>query len=352
LVTSGAAEQPREGAALQRPGRACSPFSLNSHANKLMQFSLVTTCWNEMRSLPRWRKDIEAQTRQPDEIVIVDNLSTDGTQEALAAWAAECPRLKVIERKCGAAEGRNIAIRQAAFDQIISTDMGVSLAACWFKEITAPFEQDPTVEVVAGNYCIDKSSVRGAVARAEYYLEAGGYAPFGPNFVVGNRSVGYLRRVWEALGGLPEDLTLYADDSVFGRQILQAGFKMAFAPEAMTYWARPAKMAEFLKEQYRYGIGDGEADIKIPVAFRWYLQGRLPLSLVPLLTGIRALPRQMSWRCIGRALGRLDLAALFAMPILVFGRGYQLAKGHIVGYKQGSEKCQECRARLKRPLSY
>jgi hypothetical protein len=24
-----------------------------------------------MRSLPRWRKDLEAQTRQPDEIIIV-----------------------------------------------------------------------------------------------------------------------------------------------------------------------------------------------------------------------------------------------------------------------------------------
>jgi len=35
-----------------------------------------------------------------------------------------------------------------------------------------------------------------------------------------DRSVAYKKRVWRELGGLPEDLTFYADDSVFGRQML------------------------------------------------------------------------------------------------------------------------------------
>jgi hypothetical protein len=215
-----------------------------------------------------------------------------------------------------------------------------------------PFEQGPEPEVVAGNSCIDRESLQSAAARAEYYLENGGFSGFDQDYPFGNRSMAYLKRVWLELGGLPEDLTFYADDSVFTTQIRQAGFKIAYAPKAMTYWSRPAAFSEFWKEQYRYGVGDGEADIKTPIAFRWYKAGKLPLSLVPLLTALRGLQKQLSWRAMGWALSRLDFTALIAMPILVFGRGYYLAKGHIVGYQQGSEKCQECRARLKRPLTF
>ena len=62
----------------------------------------------------------------------------------------------------------------------------------------------------------------------------------GAGFVPGNRSVAYTKKVWRELGGLPEDLTLYADDSVFGMQMIQAGYKMAYASRALVYWSRPA----------------------------------------------------------------------------------------------------------------
>ena len=51
-----------------------------------MNFSLVTTCRNEMRSLARWKENIQSQTRQPDEIVIVDAFSDDGTAERGIAY--------------------------------------------------------------------------------------------------------------------------------------------------------------------------------------------------------------------------------------------------------------------------
>lgn len=315
-----------------------------------MKFSLVTTCWNEIRSLPRWRKDIEGQTRQPDEIVIVDNLSTDGTQKALAEWAAQDSKVRVIEKKCGAAQGRNIAIREAYHDTIISTDMGVTIDPRWFEEMAKPFEADTTVEVVAGNYCIDKSSVKSAAARAEYYLENGGFAQFGPDFVVGNRSVGYKRYVWNKIDGLPEDLTLYADDSVFGRQILQEGFIMAFAPKAIVYWTRPSRLRDFWKEQKNYGRGDGEALIKVPFAFRLWLSGKLPVFLVPFLTGVRRIHTGLNQNGILIALKRMDIIAIVFMPLLLFGNGWHFAKGFLTGFSHGNNNCQGSRARLKRPL--
>jgi cellulose synthase/poly-beta-1,6-N-acetylglucosamine synthase-like glycosyltransferase len=312
-----------------------------------MKFSLVTTCFNEMRSLPRWREDLRAQTRQPDEVVIVDAVSQDGTQEFLQDWAKSDDRLRIKIQKCGAARGRNLAIEMSANDHVVSTDLGTRLDPHWFEEIVRPFEEDPTVEIVVGSFAIDLTTLQGIVARAELYLEDGGVAKLGPGFVPGNRSIAYIKKVWRELGGLPEDLTLYADDSVFGRQMLQGNYKTAYASKALVYWRRPSKFKAFWKEQYNYGRGDGEAHIKLPVAYRWYAKGLIPAWMVPPVTALRTMTKRFCWGAISRALGKGDLLACLCMPLLLWGNGYNAGKGFLVGMEHGRTHCQACRARLK-----
>lgn len=314
-----------------------------------MKFSLVTTCRNEMSSLPRWKNDLLAQTRQPDEIVIVDAFSDDGTAEMLLEWADQDERVVVRQEKGAAAHGRNVAIGMASHEYILSTDMGVRLCSVWFEELIKPFEKNSSIEVVAGNTQIDKETVRSAAARAEYYIENGGEPKLGPGFVPGNRSMAYTKKVWRELGGLPEDLTFYADDSVFGRQIVEGGYNVAYAPKAMTYWGRPRKLRQFWRETFNYGRGDGEAMIKMPYSFKLYLKG-MPAFLVAPLTGLRVMQKQCKLSAIIRAISRFDLPALFMMPILTFGRGWNFGKGYLVGYAHGNEHCLECRKRLTRSL--
>lgn len=311
-----------------------------------LKFSLVTTCRNEMRSFARWKNDILEQTRPPDEIVVVDAFSDDGTAENLLAWGAEDKRLVVIQEKGAAAHGRNVAIEHARYEHILSTDMGVRLAKVWCEELIKPFESDPAIEVVAGGTQIDLESIQSATARAEYYIENGGLYIPGPGFVIGNRSSAYLKHVWRELGGLPEDLTFYSDDSVFGRQILQAGYRMAFAPKAMTYWARPSRLKQFWKESFNYGRGGGEANIKKPYVVKLWEKGVVPTCLAPWLNGCRALQDRAWGGALWRALKSADAAAILMMPALCFGKGYWFARGYLEGLKKGSVACSDCRRRL------
>ena len=313
-----------------------------------MKFSLVTTCRNEMRSLARWRQNIQEQTRQPDELVIVDAFSDDGTAEELFAWAKIDPRVKVFQEKGAAAHGRNVAIEKASFEHIVSTDMGVRLVPEWFAELTAPFEADPEVELVIGNTCIDTETLRSAAARAEYYQENGGFANPGPGDVGGNRSSAYLKKIWRECNGLPEDLTFYADDSTFFRQLNEHGYKTAYAHGAMTLWGRPEKMKAFWKEAWNYGRGDGEAFIKEPWAFRQYRNKRLPWFMALLINGARVLQKKCSLSAFGRAFRKFDIPAILVMPVLAFGIGWKHIQGYRVGYNRGNTECLECRARLKR----
>jgi GT2 family glycosyltransferase len=312
-----------------------------------MKFTLIATCLNEMRSLPRWREDLERQTRQPDEIVITDAQSTDGTLEALSHWAEQDQRVKLLVEKCNAARGRNLAIAIATHDHIVCTDMGVRLDPRWFEEIVRPFETDPTVEIVAGSYAVDMDSVKSPAARAEYYVEGDGVPQMGPGFVPGNRSLAYTKKVWSELGGLPEDLTLYADDSVFGMQMIQAGCKMAYASRALVYWSRPARLREFWKEMYNYGKGNGEAAIRTPAAFRYHRKGFIPAWLVPPLTAVRTLQKMIGLTRIREALRKGDLVGLAYVPLLLWGNGWNVGRGYLVGDKIGEVRCQACRERMQ-----
>ena len=320
-----------------------------------MKVSLVTTCLNEIGSLGRLRHDLEMQTRHPDEVVIVDAESSDGTVGALRKWARQDSRVTVIVEKCSVARGRNIAIAAARHKHILSTDLGVRLDSKWVEEMMRPFEDERAAEVVVGSYAVDRATVASAAARAEFYIDGDG-VPFlfdGAGRAVlrngvfpSNRSVAYLRRVWRELGGLPEDLTRAADDSVFGRQIMQGGYRVEYAPGAVVYWSRHRRLREFWKEQRIYGRGDGEAGIKMPAAFRLYRKRLVPRFIVPLLVGLRTMTKQVKLGRLWRALYDGDVLACAYMPILSFGNGYAFGRGYIVGYEYGSEHCRDCRARV------
>jgi glycosyltransferase involved in cell wall biosynthesis len=320
-----------------------------------MQVSLVTTCLNEIASLPRWRADLQAQTRFPDEIVIVDSESADGTRESLREWTNSDRRVRLQIEKCSVARGRNIAIQRARHDVLLSTDMGVRLDPYWVEEMCRPFEQEPDIDLVMGNYKVDQLSIGSAAARAEAYI-CGDGSPFVYNSsgqpilrtgtVPGNRSVAYTRALWQRLGGLPEDLSYAADDSVFGRQVLLSGATIRLAPKAITYWERPRKLRKFWREQRGYGRGDGEAAIKTPIAYRWHLKKRCPAALVPLLTALRWGTKITTFRGIMQALQQLDFpASLLAFPLQI-GNGYQFGRGYVEGFSHGNVYCQGCRARL------
>jgi len=315
---------------------------------KKIPFSLVTTCRNEIKSLPRWKQNILDQTRQPNEIVIVDAFSNDGTYEFLVDWSKNDNRIQLIQEKGAAAFGRNLAIKKTKHEHILSTDMGVRLSNNWCEELIVPFEQDDSIEVVAGDTCIDKETLNSPVSFAEYYIEDGGFSHFKPEYVIQNRSASFLKRVWAEVGGLPEDLTFYADDSVFGRQIIQNKYKMAFAPKAMTFWSRPDKFSLYKKEQFNYGYGDGEALIKTPYMVKLMMKGLLPEFAVPTLNGFVKLMKGKPIRIMIKSLSGHNLIVALYVPLLLYSRGYYSSKGYIKGIKNGRENCLECRQRISR----
>jgi cellulose synthase/poly-beta-1,6-N-acetylglucosamine synthase-like glycosyltransferase len=227
--------------------------------HKMKAFTLVSTVFNEMSRLAATISDIEGQSLKPDEIVITDAGSTDGTFDELKKWSASSSiKIVVLQKQgCNVAQGRNIAIGQATHDLIVSTDFGCRFHKDWLKSLVTSFDTD--VKVVGGNFSVLEQELTSLPERAAYICANGYQNKMDDTFLPSSRSIAYYRQVWEEIGGYPESLTLAGDDTTFALKLKERGIKIHLVKEPFVYWLRPKKMKGYLNEAKRYAIGDAES---------------------------------------------------------------------------------------------
>ena len=257
-----------------------------------MTISLIFTVKNEADALPRLLDSIAAQTRAPDEIVVVDGGSTDATLAVLNERAKNLP-MKIIARPgANISKGRNAAIRAAHGDIICSTDAGVRLNPAWIEELARPFaiSYSPSADVVSGFFVPDPQGVFETALAATTLPVLADIKP--EKFLPSSRSIAFRRRAWEQVNGYPEWLD-FCEDLIFDFALRDAGFRFAFAPRAVAHFRPRANLRAFLKQYYQYARGDGKANL-------WFLR-----HVIRYATYLVALP--------------LSIGLFFAVPLFGFG---------------------------------
>jgi glycosyltransferase involved in cell wall biosynthesis len=269
--------------------------------------SLIVTVLDEAASIDRLLESIEAQTRPPDEIVIVDGGSTDGTWDKIQRWNGRLPVRSIRAEGLNISAGRNAATVAATGDLIAVTDAGVRLEPTWLERLLAALEDD--VNVVGGFFKPDPCTTFERAMGATVLPLLEDVVP--EKFLPSSRSVLFRRRAWDAVGGYPEWLD-YCEDLVFDFALKASGFRFAFAPEAVAWFRPRGSLGAFFRQYYRYARGDGKANLWLKRHLVRYLTyamvalilRRSGLALVLLLAGGLAYTR--------RPYQRLDLAGLSA----------------------------------------
>ena len=265
-----------------------------------IKVSLICTLKNEESSVKEFLDSLLSQSRQPDEIIIVDGGSTDRTVEIINSYIENGAPIKLIVKEGpNIAEGRNIAIKNAKYDVIASTDAGCRIDKHWLENLIKPFEKDPSVDVVSGWYKPNaRTEFEKCVAELTYpKLEQVLKDP--DKFLPSSRSVAYKKTVWEKVGGYPEWLYT-AEDTLFDLNLKRAGCKFVFAPDAVVYW-RPRSTYRELRKQF-YGYARGNSEAKIGIFTKHYLQLLLKKYVPGLLLLILGFWHWLFWVVLGGAL--------------------------------------------------
>lgn len=303
-----------------------------------MRISLISTLLDEAAGLSEMLAAIDRQTRAPDEIVIVDGGSTDGSPEILQAWAQGRPEVRIESRRgANISAGRNAAIRLATGDVIAVTDFGCTLEPGWLAALEAGFEDG--ADVVMGFYTPDPRTRFERIVACLNLPDASDVDP--DKFMPSSRSVAFRKAVWEKAGGYPEWLAI-GEDMYFNFRVLEAGARRVFAPTALVRWRLRPDLRSTLRQYFRYGEGDGRARMhpkRHGLRFATYagaagylaVAARRPalLPALPVVVGLRMAPAyRRAFRRLNPAEAALALAALPALELLI-----DLAK--MAGYVSG-----------------
>lgn len=223
-----------------------------------MRISVIVTVKNEATSIHRLLDSLAAQTRAPDEIVVCDGGSTDGTLDVLRA-ETRLPLRVIVRPGANISQGRNAAIAEATGEVIASTDAGVVLASEWLKELADPFENESSeVWGVAGFFVPDPHTTFETAMGATVLPQLGEIRP--ETFLPSSRSVAFRKQAWQAAGGYPEWLD-YCEDLIFDLALRERFGPFAFAPKAIAYFRPRGSLRAFFRQYYFYARGDGKADL-------------------------------------------------------------------------------------------
>ncbi len=305
--------------------------------------SLIATVFNERESILSWLGSVQAQTRAPDEIVIVDGGSEDGTAQVLLKEAEADPRI-IVESAPGAniSCGRNMAIGRARGPIIAVADAGTRMLPDWLERIVAPLEADPDLAVSSGFFRPDGRSRFERILAAVITPRLGEFDP--DSFLPSSRSVAFQRRWWRRVGGYPEWLRA-SEDLVFDIALREAGARFAFEPGAIVRWYPNTTLAAFFRQYRSYSRGDGHAGlwpVRHTIRYSAYAGGVTllavgfdqPLAWAGLVAGFLIYMSKFWGRVRAEhpATGVLGMLGAYAMaPVIVVCGDL----GKMIGYPQG-----------------
>ena len=150
-----------------------------------------------------------AQVRRADEIVVVDDASTDGTQQVLRSYDPATVQSYLLEHRVPAPEAWNAAVRRTKSEYVVALAHDDLLDADFLKEANRAIVDENPDLFITGNEVIDHSGWRKSENRMPPEFDPPGIIPAGRflnsftksgQFVLPSATV-FRRALFDRIGG-------------------------------------------------------------------------------------------------------------------------------------------------------
>lgn len=207
--------------------------------------SIVIPNWNGGDYLARCLESVARQTRPPFEVIVVDNGSTDSSNETAPSVF---PGAKVIqlERNHGFSYAVNRGIDEAGSEWIVLLNNDVILEPDFLENLLAALERQPEYDFAAAKLLKaerpelldgagDAVLLSGAAYRLAHGLPDGGGRAGYEVFAACGAAAAYRTSLLRSLGGFDEDFFSYLEDVDLAFRARWAGSRCLFVPLAVAY---------------------------------------------------------------------------------------------------------------------
>ena len=202
-----------------------------------MRLSVIVCAHNEARYLPACLHSVLAQSRPADDVLVINNASTDETR----AVAEQIAGVRVVdEPRKGLVVARETARHVATGDVLVYLDADCRAPLAWLERIEARFRRNPALLALSGPYryydwdrwgrllirAYDFTLAPATQFLVKYVLRLGTVF-YGGNFAV-------RREALEQIGGFDTSIEFHGEDTNVGRRLFQLG-KVALCHDCYLY---------------------------------------------------------------------------------------------------------------------
>jgi glycosyltransferase involved in cell wall biosynthesis len=202
-----------------------------------MRISAIVCAYNEAGYLAPCLHSLLAQSRQPDELLVVNNASTDDT----ALVASGIAGVRVIdEPRKGLVRARESGRRAATGDLLVYLDADCRAPLTWLVRIERRFARDRALVATSGPYRFYDWDWLGRAMIRTYDLTVAPLTQLlvyrvlgiGTLFYGGNFAV--RRQALAAIDGFDTAIEFHGEDTNLGRRLLRVG-RVSIAPECWLF---------------------------------------------------------------------------------------------------------------------
>lgn len=229
--------------------------------------SVIVVNYNGGQALLCCIQSVLSSLEPGDELIVVDNASTDGSADQLAAaW----PQLRLLRSpgNGGFAAGNNLGAIHAIGDYLVFLNPDTVVTHGWLKALLVPLQGDPAIGLTTAkvllldrpdtiNTCGNAVHLSGlTLCRGMGELRTA-YSRQEDVTAVSGAAFAMRRDLFERLGGFDDTFFMYLEDTDLSWRARLAGWRCVFVPDSVVYHdyrLRIGPRKVFYQERNRYRL--------------------------------------------------------------------------------------------------
>lgn len=267
--------------------------------------TVLVVSWNRRDRVLEALRSVRAQTYRPIEMLLVDNGSTDGLSDAVAAAFPEA-RIVRLDGNVGCPGGRNVGVANARGELIFFLDSDAVLDPRAVERLCARMSAPDRPMVVTARVIEGRAAP--ALLPSRSLAHGADVACLVPAFL-GGASL-HRAALFEQVGGYPAEFWYGGEEQHLTLRLLDAGFLIAYEPSARV-WHSPSADGPERAENACRAWENGLTVIWQLYPLEVAIQATLRSLLVPPVRALRRrqlglwlrhLPRQLAhaWHAVRR----------------------------------------------------